>query len=327
MATDLGAQFDAACEALRRATSIAVSCHIKPDGDALGSAVGFARAAAAVGKAVTVSFGEPYDLPEYFSILALDQLVPPAEFPPEPEVMITFDAADRSRLGSLAPSSEAADTLIVVDHHVTNTGFGDVNLIDGAVAASAVLAYELIERLGWPLDTEAAQALLMGLVTDTGRFQYSNTSAQTFRVAAALVEAGAHPEIIGQMVYEHAPFGFLSVAGAVQSRAVLEPELSFVWSELRTSDLTAAGIELVEADGLIDYIRIAREADVALLLTESEAGTKGSLRSRATVDVGAIAATLGGGGHARAAGFTVEASPEASPERIIERVREYLRGG
>lgn len=323
MTTDLGAQYDAACRALRPATTIAVSCHIKPDGDALGSAVGFARAAAAVGKDVTVSFGEPYVLPDYFSVLALDRLVPPDEFPSEPEVMITFDAADRSRLGSLAPSSEQAGTLIVVDHHVTNTGFGDVNLIDGAAAASAVLAYELIERLGWPLDTDAAQALLMGLVTDTGRFQYSNTSAQTFRVAAALVEAGAHPEIIGRMVYEHAPFGFLSVAGAVQSRAVLESELSLVWSELRTSDLSAAGIEAVEADGLIDYIRIAREADVALLLTETEDGTKGSLRSRATVDVGKMAAALGGGGHARAAGFTLE----ASPDETIERVREYLRGG
>jgi phosphoesterase RecJ-like protein len=319
--SDLNAQYAAAVNALGPAETVAVCCHINPDGDALGSALGFARAAAGAGKDVVVSFGEPFVLPEYFSILPLELLVPPAEFPSEPEVMVTFDAADRSRLGSLGPASEAAATLIVIDHHVTNEGFGDVNLIDGSAAASAVLAFELIQRLAWALDAEAARALLMGVVTDTGRFQYSNTSVHTFEVAAALVDAGAHPEIIGQMVYEHAPFGFLSVAGAVQTRAVLESELSLVWSELRSSDLAAAGIDAVEADGLIDYIRIAREADVALLLSETDVGTKGSLRSRAIVDVGALAASFGGGGHARAAGFTAE----ESPAQVIERVREYLR--
>lgn len=320
--SDLDAAFGAAADALRDASLVAVSCHINPDGDALGSAVGFARAAAAAGKEAVVGFGEPFVLPDYFSILPLELLVSPSDFPSGPEVMVTFDAADRSRLGSLAAASEAAGTLIVVDHHVTNEGFGDVNLIDGSAAASAELAYELLRRLDWPIDAATAGALLMGVVTDTGRFQYSNTSAHTFRVAAALVEAGAHPEIIGQRVYEHAPFGFLSVAGTVQGRAVLEPEVSLVWSELRSSDLAAAGIEAVEADGLIDYIRIAREADVALLLTEVENGTKASLRSRAVVDVGSLAASFGGGGHARAAGFT---SDERAAQ-VIEQVREFLRG-
>lgn len=312
-----------AAAALADATEIAVSCHIKPDGDALGSAVGFARAAASAGKSVVVSFGEPFQLPDYFSLLTLDLVLPPGEFPAAPEMMVTFDAADRSRLGSLAAASEAAGTLIVVDHHVTNEGFGDLNLIDGQAAASAIIAYDLIRELGWPLDEEAALALLLGVVTDTGRFQYSNTSSRTFRVAADLVEAGAHPEAIGQMVYENAPFGFLAVAGAVQQRAVLEPEISLVWSELRAADMTAAGITGVETEGLIDYIRIAREVDVAILFTEVPEGTKASLRSRAEVDVGALAAAFGGGGHARAAGFTF-AGPAAE---AVAKVREYLDAG
>jgi phosphoesterase RecJ-like protein len=317
----LAAERKAAAEVLRTADEIAVSCHIKPDGDALGSAVGFAVAAAAAGKSVTLSFGEPFELPDYFSLLSLDLLVRPEEFPNAPEVMITFDAADRSRLGSLAGSSSAARTLIVVDHHVTNEGFGDINLVDGAASASALLAFDLIRELDWPIGPAASIGLLMGIVTDTGRFQYSNTDARTFRAAAELIEAGAHPEQIGQLVYENAPFGFLAVAAAVQQRAVLEPELSLVWSELRNDDLAAAGIEAVEAEGLIDHIRVVREADVAILLTETAEGTKASLRSRATVDVGALAAALGGGGHARAAGFTFE-GPAAV---VIDRVREYLR--
>ncbi len=321
MSDQLARERAAAVEVLQAVDEIAVSCHVKPDGDALGSAIGFARAAAAAGKSVTVSFSEPFELPGYFSLLSLDLLVPPGEFPAAPEVMITFDAADRSRLGTLADSSVAAGTLIVVDHHITNDGFGDINLIDGAASASALLAFDLIRALDWPIDADAALGLLMGVVTDTGRFQYSNTDARTFRVAAELVEAGAHPERIGQMVYESSPFGFLAVAAAVQQRAVLEPEISLVWSELREADLTAAGIEAVEAEGLIDHVRIAREADVAILLTETADGTKGSLRSRAIVDVGALASALGGGGHARAAGFTFDAPVTG----VIERVREYLR--
>lgn len=306
---------------LEAADAIAVSCHINPDGDALGSAAGFARAAVAAGKSVTLSFGEPFELADYFSLLALDLLTPPTDFPEAPEVMITFDAADRARLGSLGPASSAAGTLIVVDHHVTNQGFGDINLIDAAASASAVLAYELLRALDWPIDEAVALGLQMGLVTDTGRFQYSNTDARTFRIAAELVEAGAHPETIGQGVYENSPFDFLSVAAAVQQRAALEPDLLLVWSELRAADLDAAGITRVEAEGLIDYIRVAKEADVAVLLTEVPDGTKASLRSRATIDVGALAGTFGGGGHARASGFT-SAKPA---DEVIEGIREYLR--
>lgn len=311
----------AAVQVLSDAAAIAVTCHVNPDGDALGSATGFARAAEAAGKSVTLSFGEPFEMPDYLTLLPLDLLVSPDEFPAEPEVMITFDAADRSRLGSLADASAAAGTLIVVDHHATNEGFGDINLIDAGAAASAVLAFELLRGLDWPIDAEAALGLQMGIVTDTGRFQYSNTDARTFRIAAELVEAGAHPEAIGQRVYENSPFAFLAVAAIVQSRAVLEPELALVWSELREADLIHAGITEVEAEGLIDYIRVAREADVAVLLTEVPEGTKASLRSRATVDVGAIAAGLGGGGHARASGFT----SDGAAEQVIDRIRDFLR--
>lgn len=318
---DLQLAMDEAARILAACQAVAVSCHVNPDGDALGSAAGFARAAVGAGKDVSLSFGEPFELADYFTLLPLDDLVPPAEFPAAPEVMVTFDAADRDRLGSLGPASSAAGTLIVVDHHITNDGFGDINIIDPGASASAVLAFELLGLLGWPIDSDTALALQMGLVTDTGRFQYANTDARTFRAAAELVEAGAHPEVIGQHVYENNPFAFLSVAATVQQRAVLEPDLSLVWSELRKADLDEAGITRVEAEGLIDYIRVAREADIAVLLTEVAEGTKASLRSRAAADVGALAGSFGGGGHARAAGFT-SASP---PQAVIDGIREYLR--
>ena len=125
-------------------------------------------------------------------------------------------------------------------------------------------------------------------------------------MAAALVEAGATPEQVGRHVYEEAPFGYLKLAGAVLERTELDRERRLVWSVVLQSDLDAAGIGYEEADGLIDLIRIAEEAEVACLFKEvGKDTTKGSLRSRGEVDVGAIASNLGGGGHHNAAGFTV----------------------
>jgi phosphoesterase RecJ-like protein len=314
-------QIKAAAGAVADAKSVAVTCHVNPDGDALGSALGFALAAAKAGKEVVVSFGEPFVLADSFSFLPVEVFVPPDQFPTAPEVMITFDVADRERLGELSVPAGAAETLIVVDHHITNEGFGHIDIIDPGAAATAVLAFDLIQELGWEIDADIASCLHVGLVTDTGRFQYSTTTAEVFRMAADLVESGADPYLIGRMVFENAPFAYLAVAAAVQRRAKLEAELSLVWSVLHDDDLAEAGLAPEEVEGLIDYIRIAREADVAVLLKQTPEGTKASLRSRAVVDVGSLALAFGGGGHARAAGFT----SNGDPKETIEQIRGYLR--
>ena len=177
--------------------------------------------------------------------------------------MVSFDAGSIDRLGELAVPAAKAGTLIVVDHHASNTGFGAINVIDPFSAASAQLVHELIGVLGWPLDAMVATCLLTGLVTDTGRFQYSNTSPATMRAAADLVEAGARPELIGRHVYEEAPFGFLAVEATVLGRAVLEPERALVWSVLLRSDLARRNIGIEDTDPLIDALRVAAEAEVA----------------------------------------------------------------
>jgi nanoRNase/pAp phosphatase (c-di-AMP/oligoRNAs hydrolase) len=248
-------------------------------------------------------------------------VVDASEFPDEPEVMVVFDTAVASRLADLAPAAERAGTLVVVDHHVHSDGLGDIAVIDSSASASALLAFRLIEALGWPLDEASATALHTGIVTDTGRFQYSSTDPETLRVAAVLVEAGVRPEVIGQAVYESVPFGYLSVSAAVLGRAVLEEDLGFIWSVVLRADIEAAGVDPSDLDGLIDDLRIAREAGVAALVKEVHEGFKVSLRSRGVVDVGEIAAANGGGGHRNAAGFTV-AGPLAD---VVERIRAGLR--
>jgi bifunctional oligoribonuclease and PAP phosphatase NrnA len=283
--------------------------------------VGLGLAAVKAGKKVVASFGTPFVIPEAYRFLSTDLVVPPSQVPEEPDVMVTFDAGSADRLGELGKVAQAAKTLVVIDHHVTNAGFGHINLIDPDAAATAEMVVDLLDGLGWPIDVEVGTALLTGLVTDTGRFQYSNTTPRTLRAAARMVEAGARPEVIGRHVYEETPFGYLHAAGAVLSRAQLDPERRFVWSVLTVEDLKAAGISPSETDPLIDAIRVAQESDVALLVKEMDDDRmKGSLRSRGRVDVGAIAVELGGGGHHNAAGFTFKGTAEAAVEAVRSRL-------
>ncbi|OFW67285.1 MAG: hypothetical protein A2Z12_06135 [Actinobacteria bacterium RBG_16_68_21] len=310
-----------ATEAIGAATSLAISCHVSPDGDALGSALALGHAARAAGKEAVVSFGGPFVVPESLSFLDTSLLMPTEAFPSAPEVMVVFDVGSADRLGELRVAAENAGTLVVVDHHVTNDGFGDIQVIDSRAAASAQLCTYLLESLGWPIDETIATCLLTGIVTDTGRFQYSATDGEVMRVAARLLDAGVRPDTIGQAIYESVPFGYLQASSAVLGRAVLEEPLSLVWSYVTHGDLKSASVTYEDLDGLIDDLRIAKEAGVAVLLKEVDQGWRASLRSRGAIDVGSIAVLHGGGGHHNAAGFTAS----GSRDDVIESIRARLR--
>ena len=311
----------AAARLVRQADRIGLACHVGPDGDALGSMLGFAVAAVAAGKTVFPSFGEPHTVPDAYRFLPTGLLVAPRDVPNGLDLFLTFDSGSLDRIGDLAGPAGTAGGLIVVDHHVSNTGFGTVDLIDPEAAATAEIVMALLDLLAWPLDSVIATCLHTAVVTDTGRFQYSNTTPQRFGARRRLVAAGARPEIIGRHVYEESPFGYLKVAGAVLSRAELVPERRLVWSIVTQGDLDAAGITLDDADLLIDALRVARESDVAALFKEvGNDRVKVSLRSRGRVDVGAIASDLGGGGHHNAAGFTVHGKAPAALAAVLARL-------
>ena len=312
-----------AARAVREARTLVTTGHVKPDGDALGSALGLALAARAAGVSVRVCFGERFVLGRQFDFLDTRPVVDPAEVG-APDVLVAFDCNDPDRLGpELVPVVEAAGTVVMIDHHVAGPGFGDIRVCDPDAPAAALLCYRLIRLIGWDVSPAAATALLLGLVTDTGRFQFGNTNPEVLRAAAELVEAGARPEVIGQSVYESMAFGYLGVAGAVLSRATLEPARALVWSYVTQDDLGRHGIGMEDADALIDDIRVAREAEVALLLKEQPGGEwKLSLRSRRHVDVAAIAETMGGGGHHRAAGCSFS----GTRDEAVEMVRKRLAG-
>ena len=297
---------------LRDASSIGVVGHVGPDGDALGSMVALSLAAREAGKAAVASFDEPFVVPEEMSFLDTSTLVPPADFPGILDAAVVVDTSVPGRVGALAQKLNAADQLIVIDHHISDGGWGDHLLIDRTAAAAAELVYEVIVELGWEITPEVATALYTGIVTDTGRFQYSSTSPRTHHIAAHLLEHGVHPDIIGQKLFEEATFGYYGVASRVLERATLDEDHRFVWSMMTNADLDDAEISAHETDGLIDLVRMARGTEVACLLKVKGNGVlKGSLRSRGNIDVARIAGAFGGGGHHNASGFTTKKSPEA----------------
>lgn len=308
MATTSNPELDRAAEVIAAAPSLALACHVAPDGDALGSMLGLHHLARSAGVASVASWSEPFKVaPHYAYLPGLKTTTKPADFPCDPDVMVTFDCGSLGRLGDLEPSACSArdhGQLIVLDHHLSNDRYGTINVVDCDAAATAVVVRELARRLGWPLTRDAAICLYTGLVTDTGRFQYSNTTPEVFALAEELSEFDLPIASMTRQLFEEHRFEYLQMMGACLARAELDRELSFVATWVTNFDLDGFDVDIDETEGLIDMVRRTAEAEVACVCKETRDGIRVSLRSVSDVDVSAIAARFGGGGHRFAAGFT-----------------------
>jgi phosphoesterase RecJ-like protein len=321
MATTATDALRRAAEVIREAPSLALACHVTPDGDALGSMLALHLLSRAAGKVSTASWAEPFVIaPHYAFLPGLDLTTKPDDFPDDPAVMITFDCGSLARLGDLAGPARRAGELIVLDHHASNDGFGSINVIDPAAASTTVMVRRLAAELGWPLTRDSALCIYTGLVTDTGRFQYANTTPEVFALAQELASFQLPIAAITRHLFEEHRFDYLKLAAACLARAELDRELEFVATWVTAADLDHHGVELEETEGLIDLVRRAAEAEVSCVLKESPDGIRVSLRSVSHVDVGALATQFGGGGHFFASGFTAQ----GSIAEVLARIRSAL---
>ena len=310
-----------AAAAIASAPSLALACHHTPDGDALGSMLALHHLALAAGKQSVASWPEPFDVPPHYAFLpGLELTTKPADFPPEPDLMVTFDCGSIGRLAELGEPARRAHQLIVIDHHSTNDGYGTINLIDPDAAASAVVVRRLLDCLGWELTRDAAQCLYTGLVCDTGRFQYDNTTPDVFTLARELSTFALPIGSMNRQLFEEHRLAYLRLAGMALQRMVYDGERRFVATWVTEADLAEHGVGLEETEGLIDLVRRTTEADVSAVLKETPDGTKVSLRAVTEFDVGQVAIAFGGGGHKAAAGFV---SPLPVPE-LLDAIRQSL---
>lgn len=320
-----GGQWDAALAVVRGAPTVALACHVGPDGDALGSMLGVGLALRAHGVQVVASFPEPYSVPRSLRFLpGQDLLVAPTAMPAAPPVMIAFDAGSIDRLGSLVPAARAAGALVVIDHHASGEVFGTHPLVDDTIAASVVIARELLARFPLPLTPEIATCLYTGLVTDTGRFAFRNTTPAVHELAAELLGAGVDQDMVARELYATQPFGYLKVAGRALDRLTVH-DGGFIFAWITLADLAEAQISPDEAEGLIGLVRKADAYDVAVVMREQNDGHyKVSMRSKGDTDVGALCKARGGGGHMLAAGYT---STLRDPIAVAEEIAAGLSPG
>lgn len=331
MTEPVAAAMDRAADLLAGAGSIALACHVEPDGDALGSMLGLYHLCLAQRRPAVASWPAPFLVaPHYAFLPGLELCTKPDDFPADPEVMVTFDCGAIDRLHELAAAAESAASrgrLIVLDHHRTNEGYGSVNVIDPSAAATAVVVRRLAERLRWSLTRDAAICLYTGLVTDTGRFQYDATTPEVFELAAELARFGLPISRISRQLFEEHRFEYLQLIATCLARAELDRDLGFVATWVTAEDLAAHRVAIEETEGLIDLVRRAGEADVACVLKETAGGTRVSLRSVGGLDVSTIALRFGGGGHAFAAGFTTPAPVAVALDEIRQAVAELRAAG
>ena len=302
----------AAAALLREARDITLLAHVNPDADALGSAIALGSALRRLGATVRVSFGAPAEIPETLRDLDPEGLVVPArDLPPAQDVLVALDCGSQGRLGRLADrvgrTIAAGGSVLVVDHHASNTRFGTHHLVDEGAEATAVLVLRLIDELGAPLDEHIARCLYAGLMTDTSMFRRARPD--THRMAARLLSAGVDAEALARELMDSHPFAWLRMLAAVLGRATLDPAAAggfgLVYTVVFQSDLD--GMRLEEVESVIDILRTTVEAEVAAVLKEVAPGRwSGSLRAVGKVDVSAAATRLGGGGHRLAAGFTAQ---------------------
>ncbi len=318
------ADYQRAADLLDPPGELLLACHLNPDGDALGSALALGLALRRRGRALTVSFSEPFTVPETLAHLpGQDLLVPPAEAPDAPEVFVTFDTGSADRLGDLAPRVGTAGSVLVIDHHPSNTGYGTQHLVETGAAATAVIVARLLDTMGAEIDHDIAACLYTGLSTDTGSFRYAATTPEVHLLAARLLATGIRHDLIARELYDSHPFGWLPLVAAVLSRSALEPAaaggLGLVWTYATLADLGELGMDQVE--GVIDVVRTAREAEVAAVCKELPDGFWAvSMRSKGRVDVGQVCVDLGGGGHRFASGFTATGPLDV----VIKAVRSAL---
>ncbi|GAA0899803.1 DHH family phosphoesterase [Pseudonocardia zijingensis] len=306
-----------AAAVLDTAREVVLLAHVDPDADALGSALALGIALHRRGARVQVAFASPERVPESLAPLdALGLLVPPAEVNPAPQVLVSCDAADPGRLGSLGGLLDTAGRTVMLDHHATNPGFGDVRVLDPRAEATVVLAHRVLVAMGVPLDAEVARCLYAGLVTDTRGFRTAGPGAH--RLAAELVEAGAEPAALTRALMDSHPFAWFEGLCAALERAVLEPS-GLLYTTIPLADVRRYRSE--EIDSVVDVLRTAVEAEVvASVMQVGERRWRVSLRSAGRVDVAAVAAALGGGGHRMAAGFT----REGTEQEVLAAIRAAL---
>ncbi len=308
---------------LRHASSVAVCAHVRPDGDAIGSVLALTLALRSAGIPAVPTLADERDPSRTYAFLPGFGLYVAAAELEQPEVFMALDTPSFERLGVAEGLARNAAELIVLDHHPDNQQFGSVNIVDSTAAATSQLVWRFLAALEVVPTPEIAQCCYVALMTDTGRFQYDNTTATAFREAAEMIEVGVNPAEASRYVYQERSAASLALEARLLSRLAIANEGRVAWAWLEDEDFILTGATAEEAEHLPDAVRVIGGIEVAVLLRVIDGEVRGNLRAKTGSDVGAVARALGGGGHKAAAGFTFT----GTLDELLPRLLSMLPGG
>jgi len=320
----------AVADALLAARNIVLTTHVNADGDGLGSEVAIVHLLRALGrKAVIVN---PTPVPDRYRflvdpIIEADRSGDAAAAIRSADLFCVLDISDLGRLGGLAEAIRSRGiTVACVDHHVSPGTLPDgPRLVDPAASATAELVYDLACSAEWVIEAEAARAMYVGLMTDTGGFRFSNTTPRVLRVAASLMEAGVDPERMYEQVYATAPVGRIRLMADVLETLVVEPEVGLSFVSVPSDALQKHGASADDLDGLVEFARSVQGTRLAMLFRYLANGrVKVSFRSVGDFDVAQFASQFGGGGHAKASGASIAGTMAEVQTQVLAAARTAL---
>ena len=318
-------QWQAAADAIGQARSILVVSHIAPDGDAIGSLLGIAEPLRAAGKDVTAVIDE--GVPPELRFVPRSETIQPAITAGSFDLMITLDSSDLERIGVAgAYGMIHSKRVINIDHHPTNTRYGDIHVIVPHAVAAVEIVFDFLEFLGWELSAHTAYALLTGLVTDTQGFRISATNSRTLEIAQTLMRLGAPLSQIMAQTLNRRPFAEVELWKHVLPSVQLDRGL--IYASIAQSDIRKVGLERMGDGGLVSYLVNVDQAKISIVFKELP-GTKVEVgfRAKPGYDVATLALQLGGGGHTLASGCAVEGSLQQVQEKVLPLAHQAIAAG
>ena len=310
--------------AIGESRSIVLACHVNPDGDALGSLLGLALALIPLGKELVCLSQD--GVPDILRFLPGAEMIVQTTDVPTFDLALVVDSGELARVGeTVKPLVARARRIVDIDHHVTAGAFGDIRVLDAQAASTAEIVYALLQTLDVPITPAIATCLFTGVITDTGSFRFQNVTPNTLRVAAKLLEAGAPPAHISENVFENRTVAATRLLGQALAALTQTPDGQVIWTRITAQDFRTIGATDQDTEGVVNYVRGVRGAEVGILFREMEDGKiRVSLRSRESVNVAEIAARFGGGGHRMASGCTLDGPLAEAEEAVVKAVREAL---
>jgi len=308
---------------IEKAESITLTTHCNPDGDGIGSELALFDALTNMGKKVRLFNRD--GIPRIYTFLEhawnVERGDPHCESH-HADLIISLDSGSRPRLG-LSDAFFEGSVLINIDHHASNKQFGDYNIVDSRYCATGAMVFDLMIAMNTPLTVASASAIFTAVLTDTASFRLNSTTASVYRMVADLVDAGAKPWPISMGVYESRPLAGLHILSACLETLEICDEGRSAWMHINRDMYEATGADVEDSEGLIDYGRSIHGVEIAVLIRSDENNEscwKVNFRAKTVADVGALASSLGGGGHRHAAGCMMRGSFEEVREAVQKAV-------